>query len=167
MSEELIIEVDKNDKKIGLRPRSDFYTGEHIHRASHLILFNLEGKILLPKRAKTKKWYPLHYDYAVGGTVGNETYRNCIQREILEELGIEIPVERAFKYFSLDKGIDAAFRTVFVGRTNQQIKPNEEVDSIKWVSQEELIKNIKQNSKNYAPYLSIGLEKYFSIVLGI
>jgi len=167
MSEELIIEVDEYDKEIGLRPRSDFYTGEYIHRASHLILFNEEGKILLPKRAKTKRWYPLHYDYAVGGTVGNETYRDCIQREIPEELGIEIPVKEIFKYFSSDRGIDAAFRMIFVGKTDQQIKPNEEVESIKWVSKEELIKDIKQNPKNYAPYLSKGLEKYFSTASGM
>ena len=161
--EELNIEVDESDKKIGLRRRSDFYTGKYIHRASHLILLNSKNEILLQKRAATKRWYPFLYDYAVGGTVKNETYLDCIKREIREELGIEVSVKRAFKYFTLDKGVDAAFRMVFIGKTGQAIKPNEEIESIRWFSPEELKKDIKHNPQNYTPHLIKGLEKYLSI----
>lgn len=159
MPDELIVEVDKDDKRIGLRPRNDFYTGEHIHRASHLILFNLEGKMLLPKRAKSKRWYPLMYDFAVGGTVGNETYSHCMKREMMEELGISVSFRKAFKYFSLDRGKDAAWRTVFIAKTDLPIKTSDEIESATWVSQEDLKRDIEKNPGNFAPYLLIGLEK--------
>jgi len=45
--EELNIEVDENNNKIGLRPKSDFHTGKFIHRSSWLILFNSKNEILL------------------------------------------------------------------------------------------------------------------------
>ncbi len=166
MSEELIIEVNKEDRKIDLRPRNDFYDGEHIHRASHLILFNLEGKMLLPRRAKTKRWYPLLYDFAVGGTVEDETYTHCIKREVSEELGIVVPIRKVFKYFSSDSGKDSAFRMIFIAKTNQPIEYNEEVESVRWIFPNELKKDIQQNPQNYAPYFIIGLEKYFSTASG-
>ncbi len=45
--QELRIEVDKDDNRIGLRTKKEFYTGKFIHRASHLILFNSKNEILL------------------------------------------------------------------------------------------------------------------------
>ncbi len=86
------IEVDKNDNALGLRPRSDYYTGKYIHRACQLILFNSKNKILLQQRASTKRWYPNLFTFSVSGTVTHESYEACIQKEMQEEIGITIPV---------------------------------------------------------------------------
>jgi len=160
---EWIREVDKNDRVLRLRPRSEFYTGELIHRAVHLILLNSRSQILLQKRAARKRWYPSLYDFAVGGTVGDESYKTRIKREIGEELGVSIPVKKAFKYFTTDPGKDSAFRVVFVGRAEQELIPNEERESLRWFSQEELKEDIAQNPRNYTPHLIKGLEIFFKI----
>ena len=114
------IEVDKNDNQIGLRPRGDFYTGKFIHRASHLILFNSKNKILLQHRSSTKKWYPNLFTYFVSGTVANESYEDCIEKEMQEEIGISINVKRLFAYPFFDT-YDKAWHCVFVGKTDNKI----------------------------------------------
>jgi isopentenyl-diphosphate Delta-isomerase len=81
---EMIIEVDKNDNQVGLRPRNHFYNSKHIHRVSHLILFNSKNEILLQLRSPTKKLWPNLFTYSVDGTVVNESYEDCIQREMQE-----------------------------------------------------------------------------------
>lgn len=156
------IEVDKNDNVIGLRPRDDFYTGKYIHRSSHLILFNSKNEILIQKRAPTKKWYPNLYTYSTSGGVQNESYKDCMEREMKEEIGISIPIKYLFKYSSFDK-IDKAFRTVFVGKSDDKIKPdNREMTEIRWISADKLKKDIKENPNKYTLPFVMGMKKYFA-----
>lgn len=155
------IEVDKNDNVISLRPKDDFYTGKYIHRSSHLILFNSKNEILIQKRAPTKKWYPNLYTYSTSGTVKNESYEDCIKREMKEEIGISIPIKYLFKYPCFDK-LDKAFRAVFVGKSDDKINPdNREMTEIGWISVNELRKDIKENPNKYTFPFVIGMEKYF------
>lgn len=160
--EEKNIEVDKNDNKIGLRPRDDFYTGKYIHRASHLILFNLKNEILLQKRAKDKKWYPDLYTFSVDETVADESYEDCIKRGMQEEIGILIEVKRLFKYPFFDT-FDKAWHCVFVGKSDQEIKPDKrEIQKIKWIKVEELKKDVEKHPEIYTPPFTRGIKKYFS-----
>ena len=39
MASEMCLEVDKNNKIIGLRSMIDFQTGKYIHRSAHLLLY--------------------------------------------------------------------------------------------------------------------------------
>ena len=77
----LSIEVDKNNKKIGLRTISDFQTGKFIHRSAHLLLINSKNEILIHKRSSNKVWYPNLYTYSVSGTVKNESYTLIRRRD--------------------------------------------------------------------------------------
>ena len=97
---ELIIEVDKNDNFLGLREREEFYLGKHIHRAAQLILLNSENKMLIQKRSPQKRWYPNRYTYSVSGTVANESYEACMKREMLEEIGISVPLGNYSKFLA-------------------------------------------------------------------
>lgn len=155
------IEVDIHDNQIGLRPRDDFYTGDYIHRSSHLILFNSKNEILLQQRASTKKWYPNLFTYSVSGTVSDESYEDCIEREMQEELGISIHTKRLFTYPFFDT-YDKAWRCVFVGISDDEIKPDErEISEIKWIDVDELRKDIIKNPDIYTPPFIEGMKKYF------
>lgn len=155
------IEVDKNDNQIGLRPRDDFYTGKYIHRASHLILFNDKNEILLQHRSPNKKWYPNLFTYSVSGTVANESYDECIEKEMLEEIGISIKVKKLFKYPFFDT-FDKAWHCVFLGKTTKEVIPDErEIQAIKWINVDELKKDLLERPEIYTPPFVEGMKEYF------
>lgn len=160
---ELNVEVDNNDNKIGLRPRNDFYTGKYIHRGAHLILLNSKNQILLQKRSKKKVWNPGQYNYAAGGTVADESYTECILRETEEELGIRVKVTELFKitYFASN---DKAFHTIFTALSDETIvSDKDEIQTVKWVDQELLKRDIVNNPGKYTPVFVMGMKKFFKI----
>ena len=127
------IEVDKDDNQIGLKTRDDFYTGKFIHRASHLILFNSKNEILLQHRASAKRWYPDLFTYSVSGTVADESYEDCIEKEMQEEIGISTKVKRLFTHPFFDT-YDKAWHCIFVGKSDDEITPDvREIQGIKWM----------------------------------
>jgi|SRR3989344_4823 len=160
---EFNIEVNKNNKRIGLRQINDFQTGKFIHRSAHLLLFNSKGDVLICKRSSNKRWYPSLYTYSVSGTVANESYKKCIKKEMKEELGISIPVKLLFIYPYFDK-VDKSFHALFSGVTDEKIIPDKmEISKLKWLKLNELKKDIKLNTKKYVPHVIFGLKKYFSL----
>lgn len=160
---ELIIEIDKNDTYLWLRPRTDFLSSEHIHRSSHLILFNSKKEILLQQRAQTKKVWPGVYTFSVDSTVWDESYEACIQREMKEELGISIDVQRLFT-FPCFTPVDKAWKCVFVGKYDGGITPDpREIDHIQRVDPDFIKKDIIRNSHLYCPPFIDGMKIYFDL----
>lgn len=161
----MISEVDINDNFLGLRARDEFYSGDHIHRASQLILLDPENRMLLQKRSPGKFWFPNRYTYSVSGTVADESYEVCIAREMLEEIGISVPFRRLFKIpcIAENKG---AYHTVFSGRCSEETAnlirfDPEEATSIEWVELEELHRAVRAEPGKYTPSLRAGIIKIF------
>lgn len=161
----MISEVDRDDNFLGLRVRDEFYSGNHIHRASQLILLDPENRMLLQKRSPGKYWFPNRYTYSVSGTVADESYEACIAREMLEEIGISVPFRRLFKIPCIleNKG---AYHTIFLGRCSEETAnliryDPEEAVSIEWVELEELHMAVKTEPGKYTPSLRAGIIKIF------
>ncbi len=156
------IEVDENDNVIGLRPRDDFYTGRYIHRSVNLILFNNKNEILIQKRVLTKKWYPGLWTYSVSGTVADESYEDCMKKEMREEIGISVPAKFLFKFLLLAEE-DKAVHAVFSAASENKIKPDlGEMSEIKWVPAEELKADIARHPEKYTPAFAEGMNRYFA-----
>jgi isopentenyldiphosphate isomerase len=158
---EMNIQVDENDKVIGLRPREDFYGGKIIHRASHLLLFNSKNELLIVKRSSNKRWYPGLYAFSVSGTVKNETYNECLQREMVEEIGIDVPFKKLFTFRHFDDSVNA-FATLYSAISDQEINTEErEIADVSWVTLEWLKEDIVSNPKKYThPFLQ-GMKIYW------
>lgn len=155
------IEVDENDKVIGLRPRKDFYSGKYIHRGAQLILKNSKNQILLQKRSKNKVWDPDKFNYAAGGNVSDESYEECIIRETEEELGIKIKAKELFKikYFSAN---DKAFHKIFLAVSDDKIiYDKDEIQFVEWIDEDILKKDILKNPDKYTPVFVLGMKKFF------
>jgi isopentenyl-diphosphate Delta-isomerase len=164
MDDEFAIEVDKQNRRIGLRPMKDFQNGsKRIHRSAHLLLFNSLGQVLIHKRSANKTWYPNLYNYSVSGAVSNESFLSCIKHEMREELGISIPVKKLFVYPFFDK-FDNAFHALFIGKSDKSLSPDKrEISELKWFALDDLKKDLKENPSKYVPHVVFGLKKYFSL----
>lgn len=140
---ELFVVIDKTDHVIGYKTR---YACHHdktlIHRASNLVIFDDKGRTLVQQRSATKDIRPGYWANAVGGHVTKgESYKQAIQRELQEELGIIAPV-RFYKKFIYSHAQETEMETVFTAVNNGPFYPNTvEVSAVKFMSKEELRKH--------------------------
>ena len=83
--------VAPNGKIVGIARRSELHRNPSlVHRVVHVLVFNLQGLLLLQKRSRNKDTAPGKWDTSVGGHVNiGEDIRSAALRELREELGIE------------------------------------------------------------------------------
>ena len=158
---EMIIQVNEKDEVIGLAPREDFYGGKIIHRSSHLMLFNSKGELAIMKRSMSKRWYPGLYTFSVSGTVDNETNEECIEREIKEEIGLDIKPKKLFTFRHFDDS-DSAFATLYSAVSDEKITPEErEISEVNWVTLDWLKEDMKNNPNKYTHSMLEGMKIYW------
>lgn len=89
-SEERLEVVDENDRVVGIERRGVIHERGLMHRSAQVLVFNARGELFLQKRSRTKDEFPGLWDSSAAGHVDpGETYAECAQRELLEELGID------------------------------------------------------------------------------
>ncbi|WP_298778574.1 NUDIX domain-containing protein [uncultured Polaribacter sp.] len=123
--------------------KSEAHKNGWFHATVHVWIFTSDKKILLQKRALTKKVFPGLWDISVAGHIGaGENILTSAKREVLEEIGLEIQEEDLIKIgtrkhqISHKNGIqDNEFHHVFIAELKTDISTlkiqTEEVDDIK------------------------------------
>lgn len=158
---ELIMEVDENNQRIGVRPREDFHNGQYIHRGTHVILRNSKGEILVQTRPIHKVRSPGKLSFSAGGTVGDESYEECILRETKEELGIDIELEGSFE-FRNNSPEDNVFHRIFLATSDDTITiQKEEIEKVERVEISKLKEDITNNPDAYSHIYRMGMKIYF------
>lgn len=86
--------VDADDHVIGKALRSECHGNPQlIHRVSHVLVFDRQGRLLLQKRSMNKDVQPGKWDTSVGGHLDpGESYETAAKREMFEELGVAGPL---------------------------------------------------------------------------
>ena len=98
MPEELFDVCDEQDRVIGTELRSVVHAKKLLHRAVHIFVFNTRGELLLQMRSATKDEYPSCYTSSASGHLSaGESYEDAAPRELQEELGLAVPLERLVK----------------------------------------------------------------------
>ena len=167
MPEEFVILVDENDNPIGLEEKVKCHLPNgKLHRAFTALLFDEDGRLVLTKRAKEKMLWPGDWD----GTFAShpresEGYVSSGERRMPEELGINGKLDyfHKFEYHVPynEVGSENEICGTLVGVIDKDTKLKEiegEIDEIKWITAEELIKEIKKNPEIYCPWMLIALE---------
>src|SRR5216117_1358346 len=87
--------VDKNDRILRSASRSEVHGNNLRHRAVHILIFNHAGDVYLQQRSRWKDRHPLKWDSSAAGHVAaGESYDQTARRELKEELGVDVPLER-------------------------------------------------------------------------
>ncbi len=145
---ELIDIYDADRIKIGklAEKESKMQKGEY-RTVVHICLINSKGQLLIQQRSKTKKNFPNVWDLTLGGNVqAGENARMGAQRELKEELGLEVDFSeiRPLYTFNFLEGFD----DMFVIEKDVKLKDikfvDGEVQAVKWASREQILKLIEE-----------------------
>ena len=165
MTNEHVILVDKNDAPQGLMEKMEAHEKGLLHRAFSVFVFNDQGDFLIHRRAAHK--------YHSGGLWtnaccshprDNETPEEAAHRRLQEEMGFDCPLQKAFEFTyrsELDNGLtEHEYDHVFLGTFNgvPELNP-EETDAYKYISREELLRDVKENPGNYTEWFKIALNE--------
>ena len=170
MVEDKVILVDSNDNQIGLMPKLEAHKKGVLHRAFSVFIFNNDGELMLQRRALTKYHSPgLWTNTCCSHQRDGETNIISGKRRLNEEMGFstELFKKTSFIYRAkFDNGLtEHEFDHVLVGSYNHSpiINPNE-VDSWKWMSMDNVKKDIKDHPENYTAWFKIIFEKYYKYI---
>ena len=123
------------------------------HLVVHVCIFNAKNQMLIQQRQTFKKGWPNMWDITVGGSAMiGENSRQAAMREVAEELGLKIDLEKKppviTKYFS--EGFDDIYileKEIDISDLKLQY---EEVQAVKWAGIEEILDMI--GLKKFIPY---------------
>ena len=159
---ELLILVDENDRELGYKSKEECHNGKGIlHRAFSVFIFNDNNELLMQKRSAGKRLWPLYWSNSCCShpRVG-ETYQTATQRRLKEELDFETPLQFLFRFqyqasFG-DKGSENELCSVYAGRYNDEIHPNEnEIAEWKFMSLQELNRQLMAHPEHFTPWFKL------------
>ena len=138
--------------------------GEY-HLVVHICIFNSRGELLIQKRQPWKKGVPGYWDLsAAGSALAGDDSRRAAQREVQEELGLDLDFsEEDVRFtFHFPNGFDDYWmitRDVEISELSLQY---EEVADAKWAGREDVARLVQQGS--FVPYYFI--DRIFDIYEG-
>jgi len=159
---EYVILVDDKDNEIGQMEKMDAHYKGALHRAFSVFLHDGNGNVLLQRRALSK--------YHSGGLWTNaccshprsgESVEAAAHRRLMEELGVDCEVKEVSHFIyraELDQEmIEHELDHVLTGELHQETMPfnPEEVDSISWMSFDDLVEDIQSHPDKYTVWFQI------------
>lgn len=162
---EYVVLVDNNDREIGLAEKLDAHRRCLLHRAFSIFLFSGE-KLLLQQRALHKYHSAgLWTNTCCSHPRSGENLISAGKRRLQEELGITAELKDIgwFQYIAhFENGLaENELDHVLVGfiPSNMVITPNpDEVNALRWVSIEDLDKELASLPEQFTPWLKQALE---------
>ena len=145
--------VDENDIVVGRAPRDQIHSENHLHRGTHVMVFNSRGEVFVQLRSLQKDNNPGLWDTSCAGHVDSgEDYLACAVRELAEELGVQTTPE-SLNYVSTLPAEPAhgfEFIRIFTLTTDQAfVLQAEEIDDGCWILPAELEQWIEKDSSAF------------------
>jgi isopentenyl-diphosphate delta-isomerase len=170
-TEEQVILVNEKDEVLGLMPKMEAHEKALLHRAFSVFIYNDCGELMLQQRALTKYHTPgLWTNTCCSHQRLGETNIEAGKRRLQEEMGFTTDLEEtiSFTYKApFENGLtEHEFDYILVGKYNENPNPNpDEVADWKWVSLDEIKKDISQNPNHYTAWFKIIFEKHYQDML--
>ena len=162
---EQVILVDSDDREVGVMEKMEAHKQAILHRAFSVFLFNSQGKMLLQQRALTKYHSAgLWTNACCSHPRPQETLEKAVARRLVEEMGIETTVSKAFDFIYKaelpDELTEYEFDHVFVGIYDADVHPNHlEVANFVYQSIDEVSANLQSYPEKYTVWFKIAFPK--------
>jgi isopentenyl-diphosphate Delta-isomerase len=161
-NEDLLILVDESDNIIGYDSKFACHkdNGKR-HRAFSIFIFNSQKELLIQKRSAQKPLWPLIWSNSVcSHPRRDESYEEAVHRRLIEEIGIDTPLQFLFKFQYQVKyktvGSENELCSVYIGMTDNEIKANpDEIAEWKYMNLNDLDRDVAANPENYSPWFKI------------
>ena len=168
MNQDVIL-VNLHDEPVGTATKEEAHRRGDLHRAFSVFLYH-EDRLLIQQRAFHK--------YHSGGLWANtccshprpgEELEDAVRRRLKEEAGIECEVKEVFSFvykhrFAEDL-YEHEFDHVFLGEYDGAFIPNpEEVMDWRWITFDELRKDLADHPEKYAPWFRIAAPRVMEMI---
>ncbi|QIK16577.1 NUDIX domain-containing protein [Blattabacterium sp. DPU] len=166
--EYLIPLIGMKNQIIGFENKKEIHMKGLLHSAISVFIFNTKNDLMLQKRSSIKYHSSLLWtNTCCSHPRKNESLLKAAHRCLIEEMGFDCFLEQRFSFIYnefLSNGlIENELDHVFVGYYEKPPVINfKEVDSWKWISLNELVKNISVYPDSYTIWLKIIINKYFN-----
>ena len=167
MVEKKVVLVDKSGNQIGLMPKLEAHQKGILHRAFSIFLFNSKNQILLQKRSLIKYHSAgLWTNTCCSHPRDGEDIIDAGKRRLYEEMGIKTELKKEFEFTYnavLENGLtEHEFDHVLIGNFNgNPILNKDEVEDWKWMSLEEIEKDINENQEDYTVWFVIAFDYFY------
>jgi isopentenyl-diphosphate delta-isomerase len=160
-TEQLIL-VDIDDNETGYLSKASCHDGEGVlHRAFSLFLFDQAGRLLLQRRASTKRLWPGYWSNSCcSHPRRGESMRVATGRRLRDELNVESELEFVYKFryqadFDL-AGAEHELCHVYLGRISDKVRANEhEIAALRFVSAVELRREFEKQPELFTPWFKM------------
>ncbi|MGW8566736.1 isopentenyl-diphosphate Delta-isomerase [Isoptericola sp. NPDC055881] len=142
--EDHVILLDDAGTDVGLAPRATVHTRDTpLHLGFSCYLFGPDGRVLLTRRALSKRTWPgVWTNSFCGHPRRGETLAQAVARHARHELGLDVvtggdPVLPEFRYRAVDAGgvVENERCPVLLATTDREPEPNpDEVMDLRWVT---------------------------------
>ncbi|UTW64857.1 isopentenyl-diphosphate Delta-isomerase [bacterium SCSIO 12643] len=163
--EEQVVLVDQEDNQIGLMGKMEAHEKGLLHRAFSIFVFNSKGELLIQQRAHTKyhsagEWANTCCSHQRDG----ESTLDAAHRRLQEEMGFDVELNEVFSFTykkEFGNGLtEHEFDHVIFGQYDDAPVMNpEEVADWKYISIEDLKKDIELEPEKYTIWLQIALKE--------
>ncbi len=138
-----------------------FEKGDY-HLVVHICIFNSRGEMLIQQRQPFKEGWSNMWDITVGGSAikGDES-QVAAEREVFEEIGLKLDLKNIRPHITInfEDGFDDFYLLEKDVNLNELSLQYEEVQTVKWVSKEEILSMIE--SGEFIPYYSSLIQLLF------
>lgn len=168
MKEQLIL-VDEEDNETGAMDKLSVHQRGLLHRAFSVFIFNSKDELILQQRAEEKYHSAgLWSNTCCSHPVAGEEISNTIRRRMKEEMGLQCEVYFKFKFIyeiQFENGLtEHEYDHVYFGESDDIPVPDPaEVKDWRYISLEDLRKEISLNPQDFSEWLKICLPKVMNM----
>lgn len=168
MNQEIIL-VNNRDEPVGYTSKEEAHRTGKLHRAFSVFLYS-KDRLLIQQRADDKYHSPgLWANTCCSHPRKGEQLEDAVDRRLMEEAGIVCKTREIFSFIYKhrfeEELYEHEFDHVFLGEYSGEYRINpDEAKAFRWVSSDELLKDLEENPEKYACWFRIAAPRVIEMI---